>query len=95
MRPLPVAVVGLADQAVETLVVEVIEPPLIPMARGLDAGESVLDEPVDEVVRLLAVRDSGETAVRQSIFCPAARRTTGGKQTRVCPPRRWAKDALD
>jgi len=36
---------------------------LIQMARGLHAGESALDEPVDEVVRLLSVRDAGEAAV--------------------------------
>ena len=42
---------------------EVVEPPLIQMARGFHAGESTLDEPVDEVVRLLSVRDPGEATV--------------------------------
>jgi hypothetical protein len=63
MRPLPIAVVGLPDQAVQALVMEVVEPPLIQMARGLDADESPLDESVNEVVRLLSVRDAGEAAV--------------------------------
>jgi hypothetical protein len=38
MRPLSVAVVGLSNQAVEAFVVEVIEPPLMQMARGLHAA---------------------------------------------------------
>ena len=63
MGSLPIAVVRFADQAVEALVVEVIEPPLIQMTRGLHAGEAALDQPVYEVVRLLSVGDAGETAV--------------------------------
>jgi len=33
--------------------------------------------------------------IRQSIFCPAARRTITRKQATDDPPRRWAKEALD
>ena len=40
MGSLPIAIVGLPDQAVEALVVEVIEPPLIQMVRGLRAGDA-------------------------------------------------------
>jgi hypothetical protein len=35
------------------------------------------------------------SGIRQSIFCPAARRRSLGKQTDDRRPRRWAKDALD
>ena len=42
---------------------EVVEPPLIQVTRGLHTSESAVNEPADEVVRLLSVRDAGEAAV--------------------------------
>jgi hypothetical protein len=55
MRPLPIAVVGLPEQAIQALVMEMVEPPLIQVTRGLHTSESALNEPADEVVRLLSV----------------------------------------
>jgi hypothetical protein len=63
MRPLPIAVVGLPEQAIQALVMEVVEPPLIQMIRGLHTSESAVNEPADEVVRLLPVCDGGEATV--------------------------------
>jgi hypothetical protein len=63
MRPLPIAVVGLPEQAIQALVMEVIEPPLIQVTRGLHTRKSAVNEPADEVVRLLSVCDAGEAAV--------------------------------
>ena len=58
-----VAVVGLSDQGVETLVVDMIETPSMKCARADFAGKATADQAVDEVVRLLPVRDAGEAAV--------------------------------
>jgi hypothetical protein len=63
MRPFPIAVVGLPEQAIQALVMEVVEPPLIPVTRGLHTSEATVNEPADEVVRLLSVCDAGEAAV--------------------------------
>jgi hypothetical protein len=63
MRPLSIAVVGLSEQAIQALVMEVIEPPLIQVTRGLHTSESAVNEAADEVVRLLAVCDAGKAAV--------------------------------
>jgi hypothetical protein len=40
-------------------------------------------------------RHNPEVGIRQSIFCPAARRAITKKQATDDPPRRWAKEALD
>jgi hypothetical protein len=42
---------------------EVVEPPLIQVTRGLHTSESAVNEPADKVVRLLSVGDAGEAAV--------------------------------
>jgi len=44
-------------------VMEVVEPSLIQVTRGLHTSESAVNEPADEVVRLLSVCDAGEAAV--------------------------------
>jgi hypothetical protein len=48
MRPLPIAVVGLPEQAIQALVMEVVEPPLTQVTRGLHTSESAVNEPADE-----------------------------------------------
>lgn len=55
--------VMLADQSVETLVVDVIETRSMQRTRAHFAGKATADQAVDKVVRLLPVCDAGETAV--------------------------------
>ena len=51
------------EPGVQALVMEVVEPPLIQVTRGLHTSESAVNEPGDEVVRLLSVCYAGEAAV--------------------------------
>ena len=57
------AIIRLADGLVERLVLDVIEPAAVERARRDRRGVPVSDELGEKVVRLLAVRETGERAV--------------------------------